>query len=116
LAAAGDTAEAQRALAGTAEGAEPDRVMASARVALAGGTTAQPPRALAERAQALADEARLQSRGPAAWRLGAVAARLAERAGAREQAQAALAGARATFEEVRMATPQHHRPGLEADP
>ncbi|HVU51307.1 MAG TPA: sigma 54-interacting transcriptional regulator, partial [Polyangia bacterium] len=53
---------------------------------------------------------------PAAWRLARTAARLAHRAGDRQTARAAHLYARATFQEIRMASPEHHRPGLDSDP
>jgi len=71
---------------------------------------------IAERAQRLAVAARAGQRRPQAWRLAVLAARLAERAGAAPAARAALTFARSTFEEVHMATPEHHRAGLRRDP
>jgi transcriptional regulator with GAF, ATPase, and Fis domain len=51
-----------------------------------------------------------------AWRLGALAGRLAARARAGAEARAAFDFARVVFEEVRMATPEHHRAALESHP
>ena len=84
-----------------------------------GSTVKRPDAALlpvAERIQRLAQAARTAQRRPQAWRLAVLAARLAERAGAAAQSRAAIALARAIFEEVNMATPEHHRAGLGRDP
>jgi hypothetical protein len=51
-----------------------------------------------------------------AWRLAALAGRLWARAGAPTDARRAVDFARTVFEEVRMATPEHHRASLESDP
>ena len=61
--------------------------------------------------------ARAASRRPLAWRLAALAARLAGARRRRRQAdRRAPISRRTVFEEIRMATPEHHRAGLERDP
>jgi transcriptional regulator with GAF, ATPase, and Fis domain/tetratricopeptide (TPR) repeat protein len=122
LALAGRPAEATAAFAEAsaalgADAADLELAQARARLALAG--VPAPPdgetdAALADRAEALARGAREQR--PAAWRLAVTAARLHDRAGARERAARARAFARDLFQELRMASPDHHRPGLDADP
>jgi transcriptional regulator with GAF, ATPase, and Fis domain len=102
--------------AGDAAALEADLARARARLALAGGAGAEARGALARAAEAAAGRAREQSRRPTAWRLGALAARLHDQAADAARAGAALAAARSVFEEVRMATPEHHRPGLMGDP
>jgi transcriptional regulator with GAF, ATPase, and Fis domain len=59
---------------------------------------------------------RASDRRPQAFRLAVLAARLAERAGAANKLTDARRFARTTMEEIRMATPEHHRAGLERDP
>ncbi len=89
---------------------------AKARLALAGAAGDETPTALATRADTLARAAAARGLRPIAWRLALMSARLADRSGARELARRAQSLARTTFEEIRMATPEHHRPGLDADP
>ena len=73
-----------------------------------------PPAALAEWLFELAR--RTRAHRPRAWRLAALAARLGARGAAPDRAREALDLARVIFEEVRMATPEHHRAALETDP
>jgi transcriptional regulator with GAF, ATPase, and Fis domain len=92
---------------------------AAARLALAGvevraGGEAEAE--LATRAFALAREARGGGLLPVAWRLAITAARLAARARDAALARDAQTFAKDTFQEIRMASPEHHRPGLDADP
>ena len=122
LALAGRTAEAAAALVGALGAASLDPsaedvevAQASVRLALAGGGDPSPI-SLAARAEALARAAAARGLRPVAWRLALGSARLLDRAGAREPAARAQAFARTTFQEIRMATPDHHRPGLDADP
>jgi serine/threonine-protein kinase PknK len=124
LASAGQLAEAATALdegarlwreAGGDEDAE-EVVQVRARLALARNAPGEESAALASRTAALSQAARAEQRRPSAWRLAVLAARLHDRAAAPDSARAALADARRIFEEVRMATPEHHRPGLESDP
>ena len=98
---------------------EPDdaEVMRAAGVlALRDGGGAEAPAALAARIEAAARHARALGHRPRAWRLGVLAARLFERAGAPAPARTALDLARTTFQEIVMATPEHHRAGLAGDP
>ncbi len=90
-----------------------DAARAQARLALGEGRGDE---ALATRLDELARRAQAAARRPLAWRLGALAARLAERSGAGSVAQSRREFARSCFEEVRMATPEHHRAGLAQDP
>ncbi|MES1204728.1 MAG: sigma 54-interacting transcriptional regulator [Pseudomonadota bacterium] len=74
--------------------------------------------AAAHLAAALASDATRAARAgrrPHAWRAALVAARLFHRAADGPRAAAALAAARTVFEEIRMATPTDHQPGLEMD-
>ncbi len=93
-----------------------DVVQAELRLALASPGDEAAKLALAERAVRLARAQGDQERRAAAWRLAATATAMFARAGARDAADRARAFARDTFEEIRMATPEHHRTGLDADP
>jgi transcriptional regulator with GAF, ATPase, and Fis domain/tetratricopeptide (TPR) repeat protein len=93
-----------------------DVVQAEVRLALAGLGDGTAQLALAERAMRLARAERDQERRPVAWRLAATTIAIFARAGARDAADRARAFARDTFKEIRMATPEHHRTGLDADP
>jgi transcriptional regulator with GAF, ATPase, and Fis domain/Tfp pilus assembly protein PilF len=127
LAGAGRSADARRALAeatelGCTAGSpadpgqdDPGFARAQAILALADGG-GEAPAELAEKVERLARQARARSRRPVAWRLAALAGRLAARAGASAEARAAFDFGRTVFEEVRMATPEHHRAALEGDP
>jgi len=122
LAGAGRLAEAKRALgeaeelpASTSGPAELARARALLALADPGGQGG-PPAGLAERLTRLAHEAQARARRPTAWRLAALAGRLAARAGAAGEARAAFDLGRTIFEEVRMATPEHHRAALESHP
>src|SRR5262249_47194296 len=89
------------------------------RLGLAGAASDEPPAELVARAEAAARAAAARGLRPPAFRLALGAARLAERsdaAGAADAAARLLPFARTLFEEIRMATPDHHRPGLDADP
>jgi serine/threonine-protein kinase PknK len=86
------------------------------RLLLAGADVADSPATLAARAEAHARQAHAGGHRPAAWRLAVASARLHDRAGAIERARQIQAFARNTFQEIRMATPEHHRAGLDADP
>ena len=113
-------ATALRAQAGGDAGAaddpdDPDLARAEAHLALAEGG-GEAPGALAARLDRLARQAQVRARRPAAWRLAALAGRLAARAGATGEARAAFDFARTVWKEVRMATPEHHRVALESDP
>jgi serine/threonine-protein kinase PknK len=126
LAGAGRLADAKRALADAEQlraasvsaselADDPELYRVRAVVALAeGGGDA--PAALAEQTGRLARQAHARARRPMAWRLAALAGRLAARAGAAAEARAARDFGRIVFEEVRMATPEHHRAALESDP
>ncbi|HEY4392973.1 MAG TPA: sigma 54-interacting transcriptional regulator [Polyangia bacterium] len=120
-AAAGRLVEAREALAeaeqlhARAEPLPPELARARALLALAEGGGDSPAVRAAE-LERLAHEARARGRRPAAWRLAALAGRLAARAGASADARRAVDFARTVFEEVRMATPEHHRASLESDP
>ena len=127
LAGAGRLPDAKRALAEAEQmrapapdlADDPDLARARAILALAAGDAGaggEPPAALAERLDRLAHEARARARRPTAWRLAALAGRLATRAGSAAQARAAFDFAGTIFEEVRMATPEHHRAALESHP
>jgi transcriptional regulator with GAF, ATPase, and Fis domain len=116
----GEAAEAftaALAVAGTdADAPDAEIVEAKARLLLAGVPVSEADGALGARAEGLARAAGARGERPAAFRLAALAARLAARAGAAARATSARDFARATFEEIRMASPEHHRPGLDADP
>ncbi|HEV3031198.1 MAG TPA: sigma 54-interacting transcriptional regulator, partial [Polyangia bacterium] len=87
-----------------------------ARLALAGVVVEEGDDALAARAEALARDAAGRGARPAAWRLAITAARLFDRSGARARAHHLQSFAKTIFQEIRMASPEHHRPGLDADP
>jgi serine/threonine-protein kinase PknK len=91
--------------------ARAEGVLALAGVLPAGLSGAGP---LAERLVGLARVAAAQGRRPAAWRLAALAGTLASRAGL--PAGDSFDLARRLFEEVRMATPEHHHAALADDP
>src|SRR6185503_19425277 len=55
-------------------------------------------------------------RRPRAWRLAALAGRVAERGGDSASARTGYELARSIFEEVHMSTPERHRAGLSSDP
>src|SRR5439155_26720791 len=104
-----------------------DLALAKARVVLAVGAEAgagvgavTDPRATgavqAVALRRLADRAAALGRRPAAWRAALAAARLHERDDDHARAADALALSRSIFEEVRMATHEQYRTGLEADP
>ena len=128
LAGTGRLADAKRALLEAEElrasGPQPaddsELTRVRAVLALAQGDTGvgsgEAPALLAERLNRLAHEAQARARRPTAWRLAALAGRLAARAGAAGEARAAFDFGRTVFEEVRMATPEHHRPALESHP
>jgi serine/threonine-protein kinase PknK len=120
LALAGRAADAHDALAEAPLDAEDvddvELAQARCRLALAHVDVAEPDAALATRAEALARAVGARGARPAAWRLAVTAARLHDRAGARDRAARAQTFARDTFEEIKMASPEHHRPGLDADP
>jgi transcriptional regulator with GAF, ATPase, and Fis domain/tetratricopeptide (TPR) repeat protein len=92
-----------------------ERARALAALALADGG-GEPAPAAADRLDRLARRVRAADRRPQAFRLAVLAARLAERAGAANKLTDARRFARTTMEEIRMATPEHHRAGLERDP
>jgi serine/threonine-protein kinase PknK len=113
----GALTEAERLRGPTSTAADdPELARLQAILALADGSSDESLAALAQRLVALARRARARAHRPAAWRLAALAARLAARARAEETSRVALDLGRAIFEEVRMATPEHHRPALERDP
>jgi serine/threonine-protein kinase PknK len=92
-----------------------ESALALATLALADGGDAPAP-TLADRLDRLARRVRARERRPLALRLAVLAARLAERAGAANKLTDARRFARTIMEEIRMATPEHHRAGLERDP
>jgi transcriptional regulator with GAF, ATPase, and Fis domain len=92
-----------------------ERARALAALALADGG-GEPAPAAADRLERLARRVRAADRRPQAFRLAVLAARLAERAGAVNKVTDARRFARTTMEEIRMATPEHHRAGVERDP
>jgi transcriptional regulator with GAF, ATPase, and Fis domain/tRNA A-37 threonylcarbamoyl transferase component Bud32 len=119
LALAGQREAAAQALAAGRATRDPDdaeTLAAAARLALAGGDAGEGAAALAPRAEAAARALAARGHRPGAWRLALLAARLFAHAAAPERAAAALVFARTTHEELRMATPEHHRAGLDADP
>jgi serine/threonine-protein kinase PknK len=127
LAGTGRLADAKRALleaeqlraSGSQPSDDPELTRVRAVLALAQGDSGvggEAPALLAERLNRLAHEAQARARRPTAWRLAALAGRLAARAGAAGEARAAFDFGRTVFEEVRMATPEHHRPALESHP
>ena len=123
LALAGQPAEAGEALAdalaaGKLDAHAPDVELAQTetRLALAGVDVGQADAPLARRALVLARVAGARAQRPGAWRLAVTAARLAARAGDQDTARGAQTFARTTFQEIRMASPEHHRPGLDSDP
>jgi len=87
-----------------------------ARLALAGVGVGEADDALAARAEPLARAEAGRGARPAAWRLAITAARLFDRSGERERARHLQSFAQTIFQEIRMASPEHHRPGLDADP
>ncbi|HSS38007.1 MAG TPA: sigma 54-interacting transcriptional regulator, partial [Polyangia bacterium] len=118
LAALGRPVDARAALddARVLRGSTPDApnlARAEAVLALADSPPSRPAE-LADRLETLARAAAQQGRRPIAWRLAALAAAVAGRAG--RSAGDMLDLARRTFEEVRMATPDHHRATLAQDP
>ena len=92
---------------------DPNLARAEAVLALADSPSSRPAE-LADRLERLARSAAQKGRRPIAWRLAALAAAVAGRAG--RSAGDMLDLARRTFEEVRMATPDHHRATLAQDP
>jgi transcriptional regulator with GAF, ATPase, and Fis domain len=70
---------------------------------------------LARRIDAVARQLAARRRRPRAWRLAALSSQLFRAASRSNEADAALALARTIFEEIRMATPDHHRPALGRD-
>ncbi len=76
----------------------------------------RPPSALAAQLRRLADRAAAQGRLPTAWRAALLASRLWSKDGDRARAAEAFTFATRIFEEVRMATPEAFRSGLESDP
>jgi transcriptional regulator with GAF, ATPase, and Fis domain/Tfp pilus assembly protein PilF len=125
LAGAGRLADARRALTEAERlrvmppepSDDPELARAQALLALAEeGAGGDASAALAEQLHRLARQTRARSRRPMAWRLAALAGRLAARAGDAAEARAAFDFGRTVFEEVRMATPEHHRAALESHP
>jgi transcriptional regulator with GAF, ATPase, and Fis domain len=95
-----------------ADDGDAERGRARAALALADGA-AEPAAAEIDR---LARQVRADERRPLAFRLAVLAARLAERAGDTNKLTDSRRLARTIMEEIRMATPEHHRAGLERDP
>jgi transcriptional regulator with GAF, ATPase, and Fis domain/tetratricopeptide (TPR) repeat protein len=95
---------------------DPEIARTQAILALADAGGDESAAALGHRLAELARRARAHARRPRAWRLAALAGRLAARASAPEEARAAFDLARAIFQEVRVATPEHHRAALDRDP
>ena len=89
------------------------RVLLATGSADRGDTTAA---RLAAQLRGFADRSAARGRLPAAWRAGLVSFRLWSREGAGGPAAEARTFATRIFEEVRMATPEGMRSGLEADP
>ncbi len=125
LAGAGRLADAKRALAEAERlhvtppepSDDPELARARALLLLAeGGAGGDASAALAAQLDRLARQARARSRRPAAWRLAALAGQLWGRAGAAAEARVAFEFGRTVFEEVRMATPEHHRAAVESHP
>ncbi|HXU63026.1 MAG TPA: protein kinase, partial [Polyangia bacterium] len=106
-------ARALRAAAAGDANLDPQLARAEAILALAGPAAAVT-RELAERVARLARDAIDQGRRPLGWRLAALASALSGRAGLPNADLLELA--RRTFEQVRMATPEHHRATLLDDP
>ncbi|HXU05169.1 MAG TPA: sigma 54-interacting transcriptional regulator [Polyangia bacterium] len=106
-------AEADALRAPADDDAERARALAALGLADGGG---EPVPAATDRLDRLARRARASQRRPQALRLAALAARLAERAGAANKLTDVRRFARTILEEIRMATPGHHRAGLERDP
>jgi len=93
--------------------------LARGRVWLAAGAVDSPDLtvgALASQLRRLGDRAAAQGRLPTAWRAALVASRLWGKAGDRARGAEAFTFATRIFEEVRMATPEAFRSGLESDP
>jgi serine/threonine-protein kinase PknK len=95
---------------------DPEIARVEAVLALADAGGEESPAVLGRRLAALARVAQARAHRPRAWRLAALAGRLSARAGAPDEARAALDLAREIFQEVRMATPEHHRASLDRDP
>jgi len=106
-------AEADALRAPADDDAERARALAALALADGGG---EPAPAAADRLDRLARRARAAERRPQALRLAVLSARLAERAGDANKLTNARRFARTIMEEIRMATPEHHRAGLERDP
>jgi transcriptional regulator with GAF, ATPase, and Fis domain len=94
---------------------DPERARALAALGLADGG-GEPAALAADRMDRLARRMRAAERRPQALRVAVLAARMAERAGATNKLTDARRFARTIMEEIRMATPEHHRAGLERDP
>src|SRR5262249_42715840 len=92
-----------------------ERAAALAALTLVDGA-GEPAADAARRLDRLARRVRSGERRPLAFRLAVLAARLAERAGDTNKLTDARRFARTIMEEIRMATPEHHRAGLERDP
>jgi hypothetical protein len=126
LAESGLPADARQALGEAAarrrgdDGAEDDELaLARGRVWLAAGavdSAAATASALAAALRRLADRAAAQGRLPTAWRAALLASRLWNKDGDAARAAEAFTFATRIFEEVRMATPEAFRSGLESDP
>jgi len=124
LALGGRADEGRRALAeaerlrgpGAALADDPELARTRAVLALADGGGDESLAALGHRLAELARRARARAHRPRAWRLAALAGRLAARVGAQDESRASLDLGRVIFEEVRMATPEHHRAALDRDP
>ncbi len=101
-------------------GAEDDELaLARGRVWLAAGAVDSPgatASTLAAPLRRLADRAAAQGRLPTAWRAAVIASRLWGKDGDAARAAEAFTFASRIFEEVRMATPEAFRSGLENDP
>ncbi len=111
-AAAGDGADAERA-------DDDELALARGRVWLTVGAVDSANAsagALAAQLRRLADRAAAQGRLPTSWRAALLAARLWNKDGDRTRAVEAFTFATRIFEEVRMATPEAWRNGLESDP
>jgi transcriptional regulator with GAF, ATPase, and Fis domain/Tfp pilus assembly protein PilF len=85
-------------------------------LALVGAPAGEPAGALAARAEEGARAAAARGHRPAAFRLVTAAARLLDRSGAPDDAARSASFARTLLQELRMATPDHHRSALDADP
>ena len=126
LAESGMLTDARRALAEAARrrseeggsGDDDELALARGRVWLASGAADADlgAGALAAQLRLLADRAAAQGRLPTAWRGALIASRLWNKDGDRTRAAEAFTFATRIFEEVRLATPQAYRSGLESDP